>query len=285
MSFLFHALISILIFGAGIFLTLTSDNLSGGDHYYFLAGALGAELWLAVAAIYLRAKRLPRFDMVVASESIIALGIFALICGVVIASTFTLQRVDLTGGLSLEVLKLLLTPFAEGLIAAGIAPLLATALRHIEVLKYGGEHDEELAPEAEMKAELQNLKKEVQAATKSFNDLVSACERSQAMFERSATSLIKSTDVYESGVEKIQTALGRLGEVVKDECSSLEGSFEGLNTHLRDQEKQLSQSTREMNELTEATRRFKAAAEEGTTLVNGLRSVVESVERFVHPDR
>jgi hypothetical protein len=285
MHFLYHSLIAIVIFGAGIVLTLSSDDPANVDRHYFLAGALGAEAWLAIAAVYLRDKELPRFDMVVASESIIAFGIFALICGVVIAAVFTLPRIDLARGFSLEALRLLLTPFAEGLIAAGFAPLLATVLRHIEVLKYGAATDDAVAPEVEMKVELENLRKEALAATKSFNDLIAACERSRAIFERSATSLNKSTDAYEAGVEKIQAALGRFGEVIKEECSTIETSLGTLNARLEDNENQLSRSTQEMIDLTEATRRFKAAAEEGTTLVEGLRSVVESIERFIHPDR
>ena len=285
MRFLYHALIAILIFGAGIALTLASTDPTDESHYYFLAGSLGAEFWLAFAAIYLRAKRLPRFDMIVASESIIAFGIFALICGVVIAATFTLQRVDLTHGLSLDVLEPLLTPFAEGLIAAGVAPLLATMLRHIEVLRYGDEGDDEATPQAALEAELQNLRNEVRAATASLHELVSASERSQAMFERSATSLGKSTDAYEAGVARTQAALDHLGDVVKTAGKGFETRLDAVSEHLEAHEKQLSRSAREMDGLTEATRRFKAAAEEGATLLNGLRAVMESVERFIRPDR
>ena len=285
MRFLYHALIAIIIFGTGIALTLASNDPTDESHYFFLAGALGAEVWLAVAAINLRAKGLPRFDMIVASESIIALGIFALIWGIVIAATFTLERVDLTRGLSLQVLQPLLTPFAEGLIAAGFAPLLSTMLRHIEVLRYGGETEEETTPQAALEAELQNLRNEVRAATQSLNELVAASERSQTSFERSATSLGRSTDSYEAGVARVQATLDNLGDVVKTAGRDFETRLDAVNARLAAHEKQLSDSAQEMDALAESTRRFRAGAEEGATLLNGLRALIESVERFIRPNR
>jgi len=285
MSFLYHLLIAILIFGAGIALATNSGDPSDESHYYFLAGAVGAQVWLAVAAISLRSKRLANFDMIVASELIIALGILALICGIIIAVIFTSQSIDISRGLSFETLRPLLTPFAEGLFAAGFAPVLATLLRQIEVLKYGVEHEDAAASKDAVHAELQTLRNEVHATTESFKNLAAACERSQAIFENSAASLDSSTDACTAGMAKIQTALGDLGSVVEAAGDGFQSGIGNITARLKDHESQLSRSTQEMNELAEATRRFKAATEEGTTLLNGLRAVIDSVERFVHPDR
>ena len=100
MRFLFHLPIALLIFGIGIALTTTASDSSDNTHYYFLSGAVGAQVWLAVAAIRLRSKRLPRFDMIVASELIIALGILSLICGIIVSVVFTSQNIDTTHGIS-----------------------------------------------------------------------------------------------------------------------------------------------------------------------------------------
>ena len=285
MNFLYHLLIAIVIFGVGIALATSSGDPSDESHYYFQTGAVGAQVWLAVAAIRLRSKRLANFDMIVASELIIALGILALICGIIIAVIFTSQSIDISRGLSFDTLRPLLTPFAEGLFAAGFAPVLATLLRQIEVLKYGAEQEDAATPEDSVRAELRALRSEVQSTTEGFRNFAAACEQSRAVFEKSAASLDKSAEICEAGVARIQAAFDTLGKGVDAAGDRFETGLGRITERLEDHESQLSRATREMNELAEATQRFKAASEEGATLINGLRSLMESVERFIHPDR
>jgi hypothetical protein len=94
MEFLRHLLVALAIFAVGFGLAATADRTSTLSHVYFFIGALGAQIWLFVAAIRLRAQHLPRFDMIVASELIIALGILALICGIFISVVFALQHTE-----------------------------------------------------------------------------------------------------------------------------------------------------------------------------------------------
>lgn len=286
MEFLRHLLIAIVIFIAGSIIAFTGMTTQGATHgYFFLFGALGAQIWLAVAALRLRAKNLPGFDMVVASELIIALGIMALISGIFTSIMFALQSNNRVHEFSFEKLRPLLTPFAEGLLAAGFAPLLATVLRQIEVLKYGPTKGEETTPEAAIEAELESLKSKIRDVTSTLENFISAYKRSQTMFEKSATSFNKSADRYEAAAGKLEGAIGRLEHIATTKGEELGAGLGAVNRELSAYGKELAQSSRQMSSLTDETRRFQAAANEGATLLSGLRSVIESVERFIRPDR
>ena len=285
MEFLRHLLLALVIFAGGFALAATADRTTVVSNVYFFIGAVGAQVWLFVAAIRLRARHLPRFDMIVASELIIALGILALICGIFISVAFALHHTEQLRGFSIEALQPLLMPFAEGLLAAGFAPVFATVLRQIEVLKYGGAKGDESTPEAELEAELNSLKDKIREVTVTLDNFITAYKRSQTMFEKSATSFNKSADTYEAVAGKLQGALGRLGDVATAKSDQLSAGLDAVNKELSAYEERLAQSSRQMSGLTDETRRFQAAANEGATLLGGLRTIIESVERFIRPDR
>jgi exonuclease VII small subunit len=283
MAFLRHLLFALLIFLLGSILSASTDRTGAVGNIYFIVGALAAQIWLFVAAIRLRSRQVLRFDMIVASELIIALGILSLIVGIVISVWFALRGTP--RDFTFEGLRPLLAPFAEGLLAAGVAPVLATVLRQIEVLKYGGSKDDDSTPEAELEAELEALKDRFREVTVTLNNFVAACERSQATFEKSATSFNSSADTYEGAAATIQRALGHLGDVATTESGRLRAGLEAISKALNAYEEGLAQAARGMNGLTDETRRFQVAAKEGATLLEGLRTVIESVERFIRPDR
>jgi len=217
--------------------------------------------------------------MLVASELIIALGVFSLIIGIFIAVVFALQGTRDLQGFNLEAMRPFLLPFAEGLFAAGLAPLLAAALRQIEVVKYGSSDDSASTPEDE----LEGLKEKFRELTAALNNFIATCERSQTTFERSATTFNRSTDTYETAAAAIQGALGQLGEIATSESRRVAVGLDKVSEKLGAYEERLSQSSREMSGLTEETRRFKAAAGEGTTLLAELHKIIESGERFIRP--
>lgn len=286
MEFLRHLVFALAIFITSAILAAAGTGTTDGAYgYFFLFGAIGAQVWLAVAALRLRARHVPRFDMIVASELIIALGILALITGIFSSVMFALQHTENVRELSFETLRPLLTPFAEGLLAAGFAPVLATVLRQIEVLKYGVAHDEETTPEADLKAELDSLKSKLREVATVLENFASAYKRSQTMFEKSATSFNKSADRYETAAGKIEAAIGRLEHVVTTKGEQLSVGFDAVNRELSAYGIELAQSSQQMSSLTNETRRFQAAAKEGATLLDGLQTVIESVERFIRPDR
>lgn len=281
MPFLIHLSIAIVILVIGLLMKALSPAGSVGGDVYFLLGTLGAQLWLFIAAIQLRAKDLPRFDMLVAAELIIALGILSLILGIISAVFFAFHDVAVNAGFTPEVLRPLLSPFAVGLFAAGVAPVLATTLRQIEVLKYSGAKEGESTPETE----LEGLRAGIREATVVLGNFTAACQRSQAVFEKSATSFNKSAATYEAATVRIETALRHLADVAGAEAGRVAASLEAMTKNISIYEKKVALAAHEMGTLTDATVRFRTAAEEGATLVGGLQKVIDSVERFIHPDR
>lgn len=281
MAFITQLAIAIAILLLGCLLIATSDRASLAGDFYFLVGTIGAQVWLFTSAIRLRSKRLPRFDMLVASELIIALGILSLILGIINSVVFAFQGGDRFASFSKEALQPLLTPFAVGLLAAGVAPVLATLLRQLEVLKYADGKDEDSTSEAEF----ESLKTGSRDAAVVLGNFTAACELSRSTFEKTATSFNKSADTYDAAAAKIQAALGHLADVTAAGSDRVAAGLEAMTNNLANYEKKLAHSAREMSSLAEATGRFRTAAEEGATLLTGLQKVIESVERFIRPHR
>lgn len=280
MVFLNHLFVAFLILGSGIFLKVFSPtNLIGGD-ISFLVGTIGAQIWLFVWAIKLRARGVARFDMLVASELIIAFGVLSLILGIFISIAFAFGTSNQSADLTIENLRPLLMPFAGGLFAAGIAPVLATVLRQLEVLKYGGGKD---SGGGTVEDDLDHVKEKFREVTSVLNTFITACERSQATFEKSATSFNKSADAYERGAEKALVALDRLGNAATSESDRLTKGLVSIADELGKYQEKLAHSSREMASLTVEVRGFHEATHEGTTLLNGLNRLIESVERFIRP--
>jgi hypothetical protein len=216
--------------------------------------------------------------MLVASELIIALGVLCLIIGIFIAIAFAITDTQQPAQLSLEGLRPFLMPFAEGLFAAGLAPVLAATLRQIEVLKYADDADG--AP----KDDLGHMRDKIHDLTEVINSFISACERSQTTFEKGAMVFNRSTDLYESAAKRVEAALGGLADSAVAQGRRFDSSFTTLSDGLSGFDKALAQSTHEVDGLREATRRHTAATEEGTLLLEGLRKLIASVQRFIHPD-
>lgn len=285
MAFLKHLLIAIAILVVGAVLHVTSAPASSNTsawlrELYFLFGAIGAQMWLFTSAISLRHRRLPRFDMLVASELIVALGVLSLIIGIFIAIVFALRGTEHLQQFTFDSMRPFLMPFADGLFAAGFAPILAATLRQIEVLKYGIDGDDESS-----KDELESLNARIREVSAALNNLVSACERGQMIFEKAALTFNKSVDVYESAAADIQSSLRTLGDAATSQSGRLTNGFDAVGNSLGPFEKSLAQSLRAVDGLTEATHRYKGATEEGVTLLEGLRKLIASVERFIRPDR
>lgn len=140
MNFIVHASGAVLVVLVGALLStglVKPIDPSSPIRFGFGIAALAAQFWLFSAALNLRARRSARFDMTVAAETLVALGVFSLITGIVLAVVVSPQVHITLGNSTLQDFEPLLIPFGEGLLASAVAPLLATILRQIEVLKYG----------------------------------------------------------------------------------------------------------------------------------------------------
>lgn len=139
MIFLFFVLIAIGIAGAGLLVphdVIVIAGVFGASFVAWLAGLVliaGAALWSHAR----REKYASRFDMLGASEIVVVYGIFGLLASLAVgaARSVPLIMVGLSGeAIDLRQLLPLGARFAEGLLAAGIAPLVAVLLRQFELM-------------------------------------------------------------------------------------------------------------------------------------------------------
>jgi hypothetical protein len=263
MVFVIHVTIAFLLVALGALVSTAS-----GISITFLIGTFSAQIWLFFWALKLRERRIPRFDMVVASEMLIAFGVFSLILGIIVSGVTAFRRFEVRNELSVQVLWAALTPFAEGLAASGLAPLLASILRQIEVLKYGTEEEVRRSGEPD----LPGLVDKVDAVKKALDDFAVAWSRSKVILEGASGTLMASADTYERAAKKIDETVGDLNaslDRAEDSLSSLDAKSDAVADALE--------------ELATKTAAFSTAAKEGTTLLTELQKLIESVTNFIRP--
>lgn len=323
MIFIIHVAIALSLVLAGAFLSSFHWATPEFTRWSFLIGAVTGQFWLFSWALILRTRRVPRFDMVVASELLITLGIFSLITGIIISGIAALRDVNGLTGSPLRLLRTVLVPFGEGLFASGLAPLLASMLRQIEVLRYGADDSARSADEPD----LPGLADKVREAIKALDDFASAWNRSEVVLKGASATLMASANTYASAAQQIDktltsftvgiTATGarmaseidkaltgiangietsgtrvarELDNTGKGLNDSLDRATKGVNGILDRAGKGLSDLNGETNatgkaleDLTVKTRAFSNAAMDGATLLAGLQKLIESVTNFIRP--
>ncbi len=261
--------------------------------------------------------------MIVASELLIALGIFSLITGIVISGYAALSNIYVLSGSPWRLLQTVLVPFGEGLFASGLAPLLASMLRQIEVLRYGIDDGARIGDEPD----LSGLANRVREATKALDDFAAAWNRSRGILEGASATLMTSANTYARasqeidkaltglagdiagsstrGAEEIDKALsglsekieisgahvarelGRTGDSLNESLeratSGVDGILDRAGSRLSDLDGKADVTVKALEDLTNKTRAFSSATTEGTTLLTGLQKLIESVTNFIRP--
>lgn len=276
-----------------IFLVILLEFLGLAVQYLYYVGALqvpavvgrsayaGSALlglfWLTVAAVRTRRRGEANFDMIVAAESLIAFGILSLLLGLGLSIMLLATGLEMGGGVVRD-LEPLLLPIGEGLIATAVATILANVLRQLEVVRYGAEASAPplagATPE-ELGQRLAGLSGRLETTTQHL--------------ERLALAFRKGADEYAAAVQRLEAASSGLGARVEQESTGLGRALEEAGRHVRAFGTELgaagTSGSEAMRELAAESRRFKEAAREGTTLLDGLGRLIASVERFVRPER
>jgi methyl-accepting chemotaxis protein len=270
MTFISHIGIAfgLLIFGA--LMAVSPGSSPDVAKWSFLAGAVAAQLWLFRTALVFRARRVPRFDMLVASELIVAFGVFSLITGIIISGVAVLRDVSRFTASPLQVLQFVLVPFGEGLLASGLAPLLASVLRQVEVLRYGV--DEGSARDGE--PDLPGLTAQVREATAALDTFAAAWKRCETVLDGAGGTLKTSADTYAKAAQRVDKALTDLSKEIEE---SSRAPFKEMNARA-------AATAKALDELTRNTTAFSDAAVDGTHLLTGLQKLIEAVTNFVRPD-
>jgi hypothetical protein len=308
LNFIAHAVIAIAIvlIGGLVSSEAAGDPAAAGTmRFSFGIATLVAQSELFFAALYLRSRSATRFDMTVAAETLVALGVFSLIAGIVLAVIATPGLHITPSNNTLADFEPLLIPFAEGLFASAAAPLLATLLRQIEVLKYAphseggssGEQLDRLKRDADSVAKaLSQLRIEIEAATKntasfakaaksileSLNDLAANIKDAKGIIPTTLSFVAKEignagpgvTAAFDATADNISTAGGRVSAAFAAASSSLDN----FTT-------KVASSTETTKQMAEGLERLSKDAHATTGILKRLQQLIESVTSFIRPEK
>lgn len=278
--FVSNIIICIVALGIGFSLSFLVE-------LFFIVSAVGTQIWLAVNAYILRKRHTPHFDMIVASEIIIAFGVFSLIVGLSKSIYYVANPTISFDEFNMASIRPLLLPFGEGLFAAGLAPLIASVLRQLEVLQFSTPTSD---PDAAFRDSLADFTSRMLATMDAAEKLrlsldlaTTSLSKSVTAFEKSAAAYDRSTAEYEALLSRISSAAAGFASTVKKESEIFSKAVSSAKDAASDYVGSINQGKVAMNELTTQTKEFKKAADEGTTLLHGLAKLIADVERFIKP--
>ena len=241
MNFIVHVSFAILVILIGALLSSVSSEtigipvVGGLMRFSFGIATLGAQIWLFTAALYLRARSTTQFDMTVAAETLVALGVFGLITGIVLAVVAAPRANIILGSSTLKDFEPVLIPFGEGLFASAVAPLFATVLRQIEVLKYAPSIGSDSSGE-----ELNRLRREAETTAKAFSQIkteVEAASKTVAAFTEAAKSILDQLNRVSKNIEDakgaIPAALGAVAIGISGSAAGVTAAFVAMADQIR----------------------------------------------------
>lgn len=294
MNFIVHALLAVLVVLIG---SVISARAAGDPaapvtvRYSFAIATLIAQNWLFIAALYLRSRSAKRFDMTVAAETLVALGVFSLITGIVLAVIATPNTHVVIGSGTLANFEPVLIPFGEGLFASAVAPLLATLLRQIEVLKYAPQSAYESRDD-----EVDRLKRALKGSTDGFAEALSriktetenAGERVKA-FSEVAKSLIEGLEALAKRLTaegaSVEDALGSVAKDISAGSKKVSSAFGSTSTALDDFKTKAAASAGAAESVTARLTGLSTEAQKSASVLLRLQQIIDDVTDFVRPAR
>ena len=257
-----------VVAGLSIIASAAAESRYHSDVYLYVS--ITALLSLFIYAITklddFELHRGPEFNATSAAEVIVALGIASVVFGLVF-SLFSILRLSIKPtDLTLPLLGRVLSPFIEGLFCAAFAPILAVVLRYREGAYIKADADEKIDTTA-LAVEFRNLTAALKTALKDTTDLSAAL---QAV----------ATDLRDAGKNAVGSLRG-LGSAVRMEADAAAGAFKTASDSATAASEKLGAMNKRIEETGNAIESFKARINEGTTLLNGLRDLIASVQRFI----
>jgi hypothetical protein len=225
---------------------------------------------LVLIAVKLAAAR-PRLNLTIAAESIIALGIFSLILSLIVALHGVSEFVEDAArrSLTIEDINRFTVPFIEGLAAAGIAPFIATILRHFEASFAAIESGETGMTEAAREATV--LAKELKNAT--------------AIITSINKELMKTKDAFESAFMGALEGVAGLGTTLQTETERLKFALQRVQAEATALSDASEKSRTAVSAFGTSMVGLTASSSDARELLDALGKLIDSVERYVRPDR
>lgn len=294
MNFIVHAVLAVVVVLIGGVISARVAGDPGAPvaaRYSFASATLIAQNWLFFAALYLRSRSAKRFDMTVAAETLVALGVFSLITGIVLAVMAAPNTHVVIGSSTLADFEPVLIPFGEGLFASALAPLLATLLRQIEVLKYAPQSGNEPREE-----EVDRLRRALKGNTEGFSEALSriktetesAGERVKA-FSEVAKSIVEGLEGLAKKVKaeaaSVEDALGSVAKDISTGGKKVSSAFSSTSTALDDFKTKAAASAGAAENVTARLTGLSTEAQKSASVLLRLQQIIDDVTDFIRPER
>lgn len=295
-NFVTHIVIAIAVILVGALV-----SAFGEFRLAFGMAALLAQVELFVAALHVRSRKVARFEMVIAAETLVAIGVFSLILGIVLAAAAMPTLRVTAGNVTFSDFDPLLVSFGEGLFASATAPLLATALRQIEVLNYGSSTEASTDQVAhvdvisltraitQLRAELKNATNDTVSYTNSVRSILEALKELAASINdvkgAVPTALTAvSLDIAAAGPGVVAAFEATSGQI-RTGARQVSTALESTGASLKDLGTELTSGAKAMKNMTDEFNKLQTEAQATNGVLKRLQELLDTVTDFIRPDK
>ncbi len=266
MRFWMMLLLALTLGSVGAFFHLHQLIILDGINCTYAAFTLSGLFVLFVSAVWFHSSGNHDFDIIVASESIVAFGIASLTGGIVVGLSQALE-VDVFANMDKEQIGKLATPFLEGIAIAAIAPIFAAILRNMGAAATAGSAAGGLGSAISgMTEDFKKMAELVAALTKQVSDLKDATRTSSHSMGDFGAKIKEYTEQLKTALFEAQSkikGMGEAAEVTRASIHSLGTVLAGIKAPM-DDIKHLSTS---LSSIKERSEQLKDALGEAQTQV------------------
>jgi hypothetical protein len=283
MKFIGAVCVAVALAIAGLFLphNLVTISVFGTSLVAWVAGLL-IMVFSAIYALWEREKFRSNFDMVAASEVIVVFGIFGLLSSLAFGAVQSAPLIDagLSGkAIDLRTLIPLVYRFAEGLLAAGIAPVVAVVLRQVESLMGKPKLVDVVVDPKELEREFKGLELSLKGLNREVEGMMTRFGGSAGRLTDAVNGLNAAISASATTVE----ASGRqLGNAMSSGATGLSGSLDVSVQKITELHGALARLKQELDEVVPGTRNFGAQGQAAAKVLDELVVVISSVRNFIH---
>jgi methyl-accepting chemotaxis protein len=240
----------------------------GGDaHFVYVTLFIVSSIWYGASCDWLAADGAAGIDAHVASDAIITCGIASLILHVAIAGSYVDAELARSKGFSETIVRQVARVFAEGLACAAAAPVIAMVLRFVEARK-------SRIAEAETPADTgQALGEFTQRAAGMARTMIALSD-----------AIDDSAEGYQGAASRVAISLEALATAVQQRSKAITEQLAELEERLRALNESVAQSSNEFAEVGNRIDDFSGKLRADSALLDGLRDLIGSVERFIRPN-
>lgn len=248
-------------------------------HFLYVVVFVFASIWYAATCAWTAADGGGAIDAHVASDAIITCGIASLILHVSIAGSYVDTELAQSRGFSEGIVRQVARVFAEGLACAAAAPVIAMVLRVIEAQRSRTTEDD-APPDASLA--LGELAQRASSMARSMTALSAAIDASAEGYEGAASRVATSLEALATGIH------GR-SKLIAEQLAELEVRIGVLNDSVAMSADELAKIgtaplLEHLRSLGDEIDDFSGRLRAGGALLDGLRDLIGSVDRFIRPN-